>query len=273
MKMFKDLKFTDDFMFGTVLVENPELCKEITETILNVKIREIVKIDNQYSLRSRKDGKGVRFDVYFEDDDNIYDIEMQTSNSDDLRKRSRYYQSLIDRKTLDRGKDYSKLRKTFVIFICTFDLFGKGLPKYTFENICREDKSIKLDDDAVKVFVNAASTKDCENRDMGELLHFIKTGEAEGTLPKKIKSNMDRVKTDPELEEAYMTYQEKLDQSYEKGIQEGRQETELKNAKAMYVKGISPDIIKEITGIDVEKLSESVEESTLLNETMTEYHD
>ena len=38
------------------------------------------------------DGKGVRFDVYGEDDDTVYDIEMQTSITADIPKRIRYYQ-------------------------------------------------------------------------------------------------------------------------------------------------------------------------------------
>ncbi len=27
-----------------------------------------------------------------------------------------------------------------MIFICVFDLFGKGLHRYTFENVCKEGK-------------------------------------------------------------------------------------------------------------------------------------
>ena len=64
-KEFRDLKFTDDFMFCNVLERNPDLCKEITEVILGQKIKEIVKIDQQHAIRSTPDGHGVRFDVYF----------------------------------------------------------------------------------------------------------------------------------------------------------------------------------------------------------------
>ena len=54
-------------------------------------------------------------------------------NDPDLRKRSRYYQSMIDRKKLGAGRPYSELRKTYIVFLCTFDLFGEGIPKYTFK--------------------------------------------------------------------------------------------------------------------------------------------
>ena len=80
-----------------------------------------------------------------------------------------------------------------------------------------------------------------------------------------------------------MTYQEKLDQSYEKGVQFGLQEglelgiskTKLEDAKAMYAKGISLDIIKEITGIDPEKLKDKDEHNqpTIVSEPASPYND
>ena len=61
----------------------------------------------------------------------------------------------------------------------------------------------------------------------------------------------------------------------EEYLQEGRQETELKNAKAMLAKGISLDIIKEITGIDPEKLKDTREpnQATTVSEPVTTYND
>ena len=37
-KPVEELEFTDDFMFCTVLEENKELCKEIIELLLNIKV-------------------------------------------------------------------------------------------------------------------------------------------------------------------------------------------------------------------------------------------
>lgn len=42
-------------------------------------------------------------------------------------------------------------KKYRFIFICTFDLFEKGRHKYTFGNICLEDNSIILNDEAQKI--------------------------------------------------------------------------------------------------------------------------
>lgn len=90
---YDQLKFTDDFMFCKILENNPDLCKELLEVILGVKIRKIERISKQKEIKVRADGKGVRFDVYLEDADNtVFDIEMQTTKKSELPKRSRYYQ-------------------------------------------------------------------------------------------------------------------------------------------------------------------------------------
>lgn len=60
----------------------------------------------------------------------IFDVEMQMSDTLELPKRSRYYQSVCDMDSLEAGKFYSDLKESYVIFICPFDLFGKELPCY-----------------------------------------------------------------------------------------------------------------------------------------------
>ncbi|MFR3808785.1 MAG: Rpn family recombination-promoting nuclease/putative transposase [Lachnospiraceae bacterium] len=80
------------------------------------------------------DAKGVRFDVYVEDEeDTVYDIEMQIANTKNLSKRSRYYQGMIDLNTLERGGNYKDLKNTYIIFLCLFDPFEKYITQYTFE--------------------------------------------------------------------------------------------------------------------------------------------
>ena len=69
-------------------------------------------------------------DVYLEGDGEIYNIEMQTARRTNLVKRMRYYHSAIDVDSLLRGNPYDRLKKSFVIFICNFDLCGDGFPVY-----------------------------------------------------------------------------------------------------------------------------------------------
>ncbi|MCR5671340.1 MAG: PD-(D/E)XK nuclease family transposase [Butyrivibrio sp.] len=94
-KEYEDLTFADNFMFCKVLSENESLCKEFVECIIGRKIGNIVKNDKEKAIEMTPDGRGVRLDVYFEDDETrIYDIEMQTTKKDSIPKRSRYYQDI-----------------------------------------------------------------------------------------------------------------------------------------------------------------------------------
>ena len=109
-KSYDELQFCDDFMFCHVLMANEDLCREIAEMITGRKIRDIIDAENQKSVRITEDGKGVRFDVYFEDEEGvIYDIEMQMASAKNLPRRSRYYQGMIDLNYLSKGREYEEL--------------------------------------------------------------------------------------------------------------------------------------------------------------------
>ena len=98
-KKLEELELWDDFMFGAVM-SNKELCKPLLEMILQKKIKDIQYPELQKSINLQYDARSIRLDVYIEDDENtVYDIEIQATNEKNLPKRSRYYQG-IDRKSV-----------------------------------------------------------------------------------------------------------------------------------------------------------------------------
>lgn len=94
----------------------------------------------------------MRLDVYLEEGDRVFDLEMQTTNKRNLPKRSRYYQGMIDLNTIEKGESYKKLKESYVVFICTFDPFYQGKAQYTFENLCLENKGLRLGTEREKFF-------------------------------------------------------------------------------------------------------------------------
>ena len=117
---FKNLPLSDRFMFGEVM-RNPGICKLFLEELLQCKIERIVFATKEADLSDTVLGHGIRLDVFLADEHNThYDIEMQNT-SDSIEKRSRYYQSVIDRELLRRSMDYDKLPESFIIFVCNFD--------------------------------------------------------------------------------------------------------------------------------------------------------
>ena len=128
----------DNFIFSKTMEMYPDLCKRLIEIILNIRVRRIEYAEREKVIENRIDSKGVRLDVYVEDDLNrSFDLEMQVADSDNISKRMRYYQGLIDGDKLKHGDHYSILGESYIIFICPFDKFGKGRHIYTFREALR----------------------------------------------------------------------------------------------------------------------------------------
>ncbi|MBQ3784732.1 MAG: hypothetical protein II838_15070 [Lachnospiraceae bacterium] len=77
---------------------------------------------------------------------------------------------MIDLQLLDKGADYNELNKSYIIFICTFDLFGHGRHIYRFKNCCLECPDLVLEDDATKIFINTKAIQDDVSDEFREML-------------------------------------------------------------------------------------------------------
>ncbi|MEG0689593.1 MAG: PD-(D/E)XK nuclease family transposase, partial [Hungatella sp.] len=118
-KKFQELDLKDAFLFAAAL-EDAETCRLVLELLLG---REMgpVNVRVERSILFSKDMRYVRLDVYASDEVDIsYDIEMQNSHKAELPKRSRYYQAEMDVASLKPGQNFSKLRPSYIIFICTY---------------------------------------------------------------------------------------------------------------------------------------------------------
>ena len=158
-------------MFGCIM-KNEYICRSGLERLLRMKIGKIEYPTLQKSISPFYESKGIRLDVYA-DDSRIFDIEMQTSITPDLGKRSRYYQSMMDSDNLLKGQNYNDLKESYVIFICLSDPFKQGLPVYTFKNTCEENPAAVLNDKSYKVFYNASAYEKETDKELFALLHYI----------------------------------------------------------------------------------------------------
>lgn len=207
-KTIDELTITDDFMFGA-LMRNPKLCKPLLELILNVRINHIDYPELQKTITERYGSKSIRLDVYVEDDAHtVYDVEIQTSAKRGLAKRTRYYQSMIDTNILEKGEDYTSLRRSFVIFICTYDPFGKGRYVYTFENRCREDLNIPLGDEATKVILNIKGSVGDISAELEDVLQYMDGKAPKGEYTKALDRAIADIRMDEDWRREYMVLNE-----------------------------------------------------------------
>lgn len=79
---------------------------------------------------------------------------------------------MIDLQLIDKGQDYDTLNNSYIIFICLSDLFEKSRYMYTFENICKEDSEVMLNDGAKKVFLNADGRNGAVSKELKAFLRL-----------------------------------------------------------------------------------------------------
>ena len=251
IKRFEELEIRDDFMFG-VIMRNPKYCKPFLETVLNIKIGHIEYPKSQEVIDLSADAKGVRLDVYVEDGKGtVYNIEMQTTIDKNIPKRMRYYQGMIDLNILEKGEDYRSLKKSFVIFVCTFDLFGQGRHVYTFENRCVQDLELPLSDDTVKIILNTKGILDDVSIEMKSLLDYIDGKEPEDDFTKELDDAVNEVRDNEKWRLEYMTLQMSYQEKYELGVQDGIELGREQGIEQGIEKGIEQGIEKGIEqGID-----------------------
>lgn len=228
MVPYEELTFASDFLFCKILESRPDLCKDLVELILNRKVKEVRNVRAQLSLKEAIGSKGVRFDIIFNDDENvIYDVEMQTTSARNLPKRTRYYQSMLDHSSIEKGLDYEELPQSYIIFICTFDPFDIGRHIYSFENRCAEETVIRLNDETKKVFLSTEGDKADVSPAIQEFLDYVAGRSVIGDLAEHLESEVIKAKKKEEWRVEYMENQA----FYMDARREGRTEGETKLAK------------------------------------------
>ncbi|MCM1143952.1 MAG: Rpn family recombination-promoting nuclease/putative transposase [Lachnoclostridium sp.] len=244
-KKYEELTIVDDFMFGKVM-RNPKHCKKLLEIILDMKIRELVFIDEQQSVAPDYRAKGVRIDVYADDDaDTVYAVEMQARNTGALPARSRYYQAVIDINMIEKGMDYEELGKNYIIFICTFDLFGKGRYIYHFENLCLEDATIRLYDGTEKIFLNTKGKMDDADKELVSLLKYFDSLEPQDTFTEELDKEVLAARQHKKWRQEYMKLEVMMWDSRREGKAEGLAEGKIELICRKLIKGKTPEAIAE----------------------------
>ena len=258
-KSWDELTFADNFLFCKILESEPELCRQLLELLLHIRIDHLEVPQAERTMQETIESKSVRFDVYTKDDNRIFDLEMQTTDTKNLPKRARYYQSIIDMDNLSRGENYNKLKDSYVIFLCLDDIFRKGLPVYTFENVCREDKKTKLNDGAVKVFFNAAECDKLKTKEERDFFHFLKGETVETGFSRNIREKVEFAKKNMAWRRQYMTWQQTIDEekyyAREAGREEGARENAITSAKNLLLMNLgTPEQISQAVSLPLEEV-------------------
>lgn len=200
------------------------------------------------------DSKGIRMDVYAKDADGlkVYNIELQATDTKELPERSRYYQGIIDVDLLKSGQKYKDMKTSFVIFICVDDIFGAGLPKYTFENLCQEDPKIKLNDRAYKYFFISKNCDRILDERQKAFLRMVTENKASDDFTDKIKSLVDDAKRNTLWRKQFMEWEREKTYIREDAMEQKAVEA----ARNLLNEGIAPEVISRCVALPLEQVLE-----------------
>ena len=257
-KPFEDLTFHDDFMFGIVM-QDREICREALECMLGMKIARVDYAEPQRTFDPLYTAHGVRLDVYVQDSDRIYDVEIQNRDLHDLGKRTRYYQSILDTDALLKGEDYGGLKESIIIFLCRFDPYKKGIPWYTVRRKCEEDGSVEVGDAATVHVLNCRAYARVKNPKLRAFMKYVQTDEAESELTRRLREMVEAQKKIEGTKKLYFSWSLHDYDVRNEGISIGKNQGKQETAQNMLAMGLGTnEQIARVTGLslaDVEKLA------------------
>ena len=126
-----------------------------------------------------------------------------------------------------------ELNRSYVIFICQFNINKEaGLHRYHFANLCREEPSIELGDEAEKIFLCADGTADDVSEKLKVFLNYIAGRRPADEFTQLLENAVKSAREHIQWRQEYMTFLEIIEQEKEKAIIEERARTEQERKRA-----------------------------------------
>jgi len=268
----------NNFLFQETL-RNKSLCKQLLERVLHIQVKTIRYMEAEKTMKAQLNSKNTRLDVYVEDKDgNVADIEMQTTDTKsvinyderdektiirELPLRTRYYQNIIGTNMLRKGMHYRELKKAYVIFICTFDPFGVGLPVYHFTYRCKEDCNLQMGDLTENIFLKVKAADKTDDEELAAFLRYVNGQKPDSSFTKKLDEEAMRIKNNDDWRLKAMTLDMEIkdmkkrerEKGKQEGLKEGAQNSKIEIAKAMLADGMDISRVAKLTNLSVKEVA------------------
>ncbi|MEW4414209.1 Rpn family recombination-promoting nuclease/putative transposase [Clostridium sp. AN503] len=272
MKPLSELTLLDRFLFACAM-EDTWIMQKVLEIILGREMALVDPTQVEKELRTVPWLRSVRLDVMaFDEEDQLYNTEVQRENTGNLVRRGRFYQALIDSSLLEPGDvNFNQMQDTYQIMIAPFDLFGKKRYRYTFQMKCKEE-DMWLEDGVTRIFLNTKGENPQDvNPELVELLHYFEkttdevAADCESERIKELHERIRRIKTSEEIGVRYMQKWEEMVYAKEEGREEGVAEGKTKGialtkrVMKLSMEGLSKADIAKETGASIQEITEILE--------------
>ena len=289
------LPLTDDYIFKRVFAfeGNESVLKDFLEAILKKDIKEVT-IKNPEIIPYEKDEKRGLLDIKAETDDGtILDIEMQMKDRKDTEERGIQYLGNMITSQLQVGDDYTKLKKSIVIFITNYNFLKRNsyhsVGKMKFDETLEEeyvDMGYEQEEQIASKYIEfhyieLPKYKKREPSKFTKLDQWmcvftqrkeeIMLAEKENKEIKKAMNTLDFISEDPKERERHNSiimaeynrltsehnfFEAGVEEGIEKGIEKGKEEERKEIAKKLLKIRIPIEQIIETTGLTKQEIEE-----------------
>lgn len=269
MQIFEERQFNlSDFALFLSVMKNPKAYRNVLSIILEEPNIELAEVKVEQVILNKSGKRAIRLDAWARSvDDRVFNMEMENhAKNDDVRKRSRFYQGLLDSPILKSGKKtkYKHLPSTAIIFITQEDIFGRDLAKYTFTEQCEEIADLKLEDGTMKIFLNMTSKNGTP--ELVSMLQYMKEtriDNPEVTVKDarilELDEIVNEVKESEEWEAVKMNILEiGIEHGKKQGLEEGARQKLEELVKKKLEKGLGVEAIADMLEEEVDTIREIV---------------
>ena len=251
-----------DFALFLSVMKDPRAYRCVLSVLMDEPDIELQDVKVEQVVLDKSGKRAIRLDAWAKSVDNRqFNMEMQNDvRQDDLRKRSRFYQGMLDTPILKSGKEtrYRMLPSTVIIFITQEDIFRKDRAKYTFTEQCEEVPDLKLDDGTTKIFFNMESKNGAP--ELISMLSYMKDTRLNNpdilVKDKRIVELNDIVEEVKDSEEWEAVKMNILEIGIEKGMQQGAEKKMLELVEKKLKKGQTISQIADALEESEEKIQE-----------------
>ena len=240
--------------FMTVVLDAKLACQHVLRIVTGIADLEVKEVRTQYRIAKLSSHDAI-LDVLAEDRrKQLYNLEIQRSETIDHARRTRFYGSMIDSEYLAKGKDYDELPEVHILYISETDLWKAGKTTYEVEKYFK-GTNVKYDDGIHVVYVNAEVD---DGTVVAQLMQYFKTANPQDMSQGSLSERVHFLKCE---EGGY----EIMCEMSEKWLEEGRAEGEKKKAREIALNladmGMSVENISQAVKINIAIVRQWIEGS------------
>ena len=256
-EIIRHLTMMSDLLMRNVF-KDPQCVEYVLHVIMEQKELTLVDLELQKDYKNLR-GRSVILDCVARDqNEKLYNIEIQQENEGASPKRARYHSALMDMNILNTGDNYEALPESCVIFITRNDALGYRKPIY---HIARkiEENDLAFGDASSIIYVNAGMHQDTE---LGRLMKDFCCKNAEDMNSELLANRVRELKETKEGWDHMCREMEILyNEGREDGIDIGAERTKRETAIKLSRRGDSATDIADVLNVSEKQVEEWLSES------------